>query len=166
MTCLSGRKSSPRKRVWCKPPWVQIPPSPPESHWSIPRCPCRGFLLCRGVRPNGIPLHPHRSAGFPAVRQPSRRPPVSPAGTPALRSSACLPGVRLSSRRERLPCGRMLALQRKRMTVRQANRGSVSGIPGWSRSRDVVSEVGNYTLRSSHTSGVVRPVSKSDRSNP
>jgi len=27
----------------------------------------------------------------------------------------------LSSRRERLPCGRMLALQRRRMTVRQAN---------------------------------------------
>ena len=52
------------------------------------------------------------------------------------------------------------------MTVRQANRGSVSGIPGWSRSRDVVSAVGNYAWRSSHTSGVVRPVSKSDRSNP
>ena len=31
VTCLSGRKSSPRKRVWCKPPWVQIPPSPPQS---------------------------------------------------------------------------------------------------------------------------------------
>lgn len=144
MTCLSGRKSSPRKRVWCKPPWVQIPPSPPESHCSSPRCPRRGFLLClcRGVRPHGIPLHPHRSAGFPAVRQPSRRPPVSPVGTPALRSSACLPGVCLPCRRECLSCGRMLALQRRHTTVRQANRGSadcagrgVGGILGssWSQ---------------------------------
>ena len=88
------------------------------------------------------PASHHRSAGFPAVRQPSRRPPVSPVGTPALRSSACLPGVCLPCRRECLSCGRMLALQRRHTIVRQANRGStdcagrgVGGILGssWSQ---------------------------------
>ena len=103
MTCLSGRKSSPRKRVWCKPPWVQIPPSPPQSHCSNPRCPHRGFLLCRGVRPHGI--HPHpitgppafpSSAGLPGgnasftvVHLSSRRLLALPTGTLVLRANAC-----------------------------------------------------------------------------
>ncbi len=29
VACPSGRRSTPRKRVRCKPPWVQIPPLPP-----------------------------------------------------------------------------------------------------------------------------------------
>ena len=61
-------------------------------------------------------------------------------GALAFSSPASLLVVCLPCRRECLSCGRMLALQRKRMTVRQANRGGVSrsvvaGVWGSSQTR-------------------------------
>ena len=51
VTCLSGRKSSPRKRVWCKPPWVQIPPSPPVVLVEPPVSAPGVSVLLRGIAP-------------------------------------------------------------------------------------------------------------------
>ena len=31
VACPSGQRSTPRKRVWVRPPWVRIPPPPPRS---------------------------------------------------------------------------------------------------------------------------------------
>ena len=61
-------------------------------------------------------------------------------GALAFSSPASLPVVCLPCRRECLSCGRMLALQRRRMTVKQANRGGVSrsvvaGVWGSSQTR-------------------------------
>src|SRR5690606_21760670 len=50
VACPSGRRSAPRKRVRCKPPWVQIPPLP------LARAgPVEGPALVRGspVVPDG-----------------------------------------------------------------------------------------------------------------
>ena len=79
VACPSGRRSTPRKRVRCKPPWVQIPPPPPWGLYQteglgFTKLPAhlgfldvRGVSCCRGAdwAPGGACGRPVRTRDWP-----------------------------------------------------------------------------------------------------